>query len=185
MSCVLSILLVATIPLRNPFWPVGYHGEMEPIVDSVTVQSATEGTAEEEKQTSAAEAAAAIAAAAAAARDEDESVEMERRWVRARKSLRIGGTMKVGGTAGARQAVSINGNIYADNDLISVNHDGYRFTWRVQTLTNNKTLRLIRVRVRELEQGIKTVAQSDAINKVDQADAKSKAVPKEQKGKSK
>ena len=157
MTGLISILLVATIPLRNPFWPVGYHGEMEPIVDSITVQAPAEAPVEEEARTSAAEAAAAIAAAAAAAHEEDESVELERRWVRARKSLRLGGTMKVGGgEGGMRQAVSINGNVYGDGDLASVNHDGYRFTWRVQKLTNNKTLRLIRVRARELEQTLKT-----------------------------
>ncbi len=155
MTSLLSILLVATIPLRNPFWPVGYHGEMEPIVDTITVQSTTETASEEEAKTSAAEAAAAIAAAAAA-HEEDESVELERRWVRARKSLRLGGTMKVGGEAGMRQSVTINGNVYGDGDLVSINHDGYRFTWRVQKLTNNKTLRLIRVRARELEQPLKS-----------------------------
>ena len=159
MTSFMSILLLATIPLRNPFWPVGYHGELEPIVDSVEVKQAADGAAEEEKQKSAAEAAAEMVAAAqaAAAQEEDESVELSRRWVRARKSLRLGSTMKFGdGKGGLRQAVSINGNIYGDGDLVSVNHDGYRFTWRVQTLTNNKTLRLIRVRARELEQSIRT-----------------------------
>ncbi len=179
MTGLLSMLLVATIPLRNPFWPVGYHGEMEPIVDSITVQAPAEAPVEEAR-TSAAEAAAAIAAAAAAAaHEEDESVEMERRWVRARKSLRLGGTMKVGGgEGGARQAVSINGNVYGDGDLVSVNHDGYRFTWRVQKLTNNKTLRLIRVRVRELEQTLKTEVTIQPSEKTEAKDNKKKGISK-------
>ena len=30
----LPLLLAATIPLRNPFWPVGYHGSHEAISDA-------------------------------------------------------------------------------------------------------------------------------------------------------
>ncbi len=175
MNSVFSILLVASIPLRNPFWPVGYHGEMEPIVDTVAVQQTAETAVEEEKQTSAAEAAAALAAAAAAAaaQEEDESVELLRRWVRARKALKVGGAMKFGSEDGTRrQAVSINGNIYGDGDLVSINHDGYRFTWRVQGLTNNKTLRLIRVRARELEQGLKTGKANSTDDKAESKDKK-------------
>ena len=46
---------------------------------------------------------------------------------------------------------SLNGN----GDLISVNHEGHRFTWRVQGLTEGATLRLIRVRARDVDDDIK------------------------------
>ena len=84
---------------------------------------------------------------------------MERRWIRARKSLRIGGMMKSAGEKN-RQSISINGHIYGDGDLISVNFEGYRFTWRVKKLTENKTLQLVRIRARELEEETKTTKET-------------------------
>ena len=175
MSGLLSILLAATIPLRNPFWPVGYHGTLEPISDAANIHAVEQPTEEEETRTSAA--AAEALAAAAAAHDEDDAVEMERRWVRARKSLRVMGTMKVGGEVNPRQAVGINGNIYGDGDLVSINHDGYRFTWRVRALTKNKTLQLIRVRARELE--------LDLMPDLSKSNGKNESKEKDKKGKSK
>lgn len=148
MNAVLSMLLLASIPLRNPFWPVGYTGEREPIVDEprVRIAAAAEETAEEDTKTSVT--AEAIAAAEAEAADDSQG--MDRLWIRARKALKIGGTLKLGGDQG-RQAVAINGKIYSDGDLVSFNHDGYRFTWRIKKLTDNNTLKLMRVKARELE----------------------------------
>lgn len=140
----LPILLAATIPLRNPFWPVGFLGDREAIADAPRVKVAVEAPAHED-DTKTSVTAEAIAEAAQAA---DDAQATERRWIRARKSLRVGSVLTTSG-AGARQAVTINGGIYADGDLVSVNHDGYRFTWRVQGVTDNKTLRLVRVRLRE------------------------------------
>lgn len=138
----LPLLLAATIPLRNPFWPVGYHGSNEAISDAPRVRVAAPAH-EDDTRTSAAAAAAAAQSAADAPTD-------DRRWAKARKTLKIGGVLRVSG-ADARQAVAINGKIYADGDLVSVNHDGCRFTWRVQGVTDNKTLRLVRVRLRECD----------------------------------
>jgi len=148
MNALFSILLIATIPLRNPFWPIGYSGDREAIVDEPHVKvAATEQPTEEDTKTSVT--AEAIAAAAAAEADDGQSA--DRLWIKARKALRIGNTMKAGGPGG-RQAITINGKIYADGDLISFNHAGYRFTWRVKQLTDNNTLKLQRVRLRELEE---------------------------------
>ena len=148
MNLIIPIALLATIPLRNPFWPVGYTGEREPIVDEphVKVAAATDDTSEEDTKTSVT--AEAIAAAEADAADNGQG--LERLWVKARKALKIGSTLKIGGDGG-RQAVTINGKIYADGDLVSFNHNGYRFTWRVKQLTDNNTLKLIRIKARELE----------------------------------
>ena len=147
MSSLLSIALFATIPLRNPFWPVGYTGEREAIVDEprIKLAAAAEETAAEDTQTSVT--AEAIAAAEAEAADNGQG--LDRLWIKARKALKIGSTLKLGGNDG-RQAVTINGKIYGDGDLISFNHNGYRFTWRIRQLTDNNTLKLLRIRAREL-----------------------------------
>ena len=149
MSTIFLLLAAATIPIRNPFWPVGYRGKPEPISDEPRVRVTAEASAASEDDAKTSVNAETIAAAAAE-QDLDEEQVMNRRWIAARKSLRIGGTMKSSGDA-QRQSIAINGRIYGDGDLISVNHDGWRFTWRVKKLTENKTLQLVRVRARDLE----------------------------------
>ena len=75
-----------------------------------------------------------------------------RTWAEARKTLRISGTTTVTDDHGRkRQSVIINGLTYGNGDLISVNHEGHRFTWRVQGLTEGATLRLTRLRVKDIE----------------------------------
>ena len=160
---LLAAAMAATIPLRNPFWPIGYDGEREPISaeprfevsifyqnNGFTARSApTEEETLKDAETSVnPEAIAAAEAAEAASHDKGEG----RLWIAARKSLRIGGTLRVGSGTDSRQAVNINGNIYADGDLVSANVDGLRFTWRVKGLTETGTLRLQRIRMRELEE---------------------------------
>ena len=149
MNVLLATALLATIPLRNPFWPVGYTGEREPIVDEPRVKvavAAAEETAEEDTKTSV----TAEAIAEAAAQELEDGQGLDRLWIKARKQLKIGSTLKLGGD-GRHQAVTINGKIYAGGDLVSFNHNGYRFTWRVRELTDNNTLKLVRVKARELE----------------------------------
>ena len=149
MNALLATALLATIPLRNPFWPVGYMGEREPIVDEPRVKvavAAAEETAEEDTKTSV----TAEAIAEAAAQEQEDGQGLDRLWIKARKQLKIGSTLKLGGD-GRHQAVTINGKIYAGGDLVSFNHNGYRFTWRVRELTDNNTLKLVRVKARELE----------------------------------
>lgn len=149
MSPIITILAVATIPLRNPFWPVGYEGEREPITDipKVEVKTAAETATEEDTKTS-------VTAEAVAAFNEstDDQKYVSRLWIAARKALRIGGTMRTVDNDGCHQSVTINGKIYADGDLISFNHEGRRFTWRVKNLSEGGTLKLVRVRVREIEE---------------------------------
>ena len=79
-----------------------------------------------------------------------------RSWAEARKTLRISGTTTVTDAKGRkRHSVIINGLTYGDGDLISVNHEGHRFTWRVQGLTEGATLRLIRIRARDVDDDLK------------------------------
>ena len=150
MNIALTLMIAATIPLRNPFWPVGYHGEREPISEKprIQIKAPSENASEEDTKTSV----TAEAIAAAAEESADESQYTQRLWINARKSLKIGGTMRTQDEKGSHQSITINGRIYADGDLLSCNHDGRRFTWRVKNLTEGGTLKLVRIRVRDLEE---------------------------------
>ena len=141
MSCATAI--IAAMLLRNPFWPIGYEGEREEISAEPRVAVKAAAEAKEETQT---------ARAQQETRQLDMAREASRHWIAARKSLRIGGTVLARQPDGSmRSSVFINGRDYVDNDLVSANFEGHRFTWRVTGLTGSGTLKLQRVRVRPLE----------------------------------
>ena len=141
MSCATAI--IAAMLLRNPFWPIGYEGDREEISAEPRVAVKAAAEAKEETQT---------ARAQQETRQLDMAREASRNWIAARKSLRIGGTVLARQPDGSmRSSVFINGRDYVDNDLVSVNFEGHRFTWRVTGLTGSGTLKLQRVRVRPLE----------------------------------
>ena len=136
-------LIFAAMLLRNPFWPVGYEGEREEISAEARVTVKAAPDAKDEIQT-------------AKAQQETRQMIMERstsrNWAAARKSLRIGGTVLARQPDGTiKSSVFINGRDYVDNDLVSINFEGHRFTWRVTGLTGSGTLKLQRVRVLPLE----------------------------------
>ena len=138
-----STMILAAMLLRNPFWPSGYEGEREEISDKARIAVKAAAEAKEETQT-------------AKAQQEIRQIDMEREtsrnWIAARKSLKIGGTALAKQPDGSiRSSVFINGRDYIDDDLVSVNFEGNRFTWRVSGLTGGGTLKLKRVRVRPLE----------------------------------
>lgn len=135
-----AILLAATIAVRNPFWPIGYEGVREVIsAEPIAEVKGITATAEEDTAT------------AVMAAQSSQSVST-RHWVEARKGLRIGGTVVITDKDGKkRQCIMINGLAYGDGDLISVNHGGRRFTWRVQGLTNGATIKLKRVRAKRID----------------------------------
>ena len=145
---VIPLIVAATIPLRNPFWPVGYVGEREPITDKPKIEIKTTAETASDEDTKTSVTAEAIAAANETA---DDGQYTSRLWIAARKELKIGGTMRTKDENGSHQSVTINGRIYGDGDLISFNHEGKRFTWRVKNLTEGGTLKLVRVRVREIK----------------------------------
>lgn len=148
---VIPLIVAATIPLRNPFWPIGYVGEREPITDKPKIEIKTTAETASDEDTKTSVTAEAIAAAKEAADDQQYTSKL---WIAARKELKIGGTMRTKDENGGHQSVTINGRIYGDGDLISFNHDGRRFTWRVKGLTEGGTLKLIRVRVREIDDSV-------------------------------
>lgn len=116
MSALIPLMIAATIPLRNPFWPVGYIGEREPITDKPKIEIKTTSESTEEEDTKTSVTAEAIAAANEAADDQQFT---SRLWIAARKELKIGGTMRTMDDNGGHQSVTINGRIYGDGDLIS------------------------------------------------------------------
>ena len=137
-----AILVLAAIAVRNPFWPIGYEGVREVISAEPVVEIKTATTAEEDTAT---------AATAAMAAQSSQTIS-PRQWGEARKSLRIGGLVVVTENDGTkRQCVMINGLAYGDGDLISTNHNGRRFTWRVEGLTKGATIKLKRVRAKRID----------------------------------
>jgi len=132
-----ALLIIAAIAVRNPFWPIGYEGTREVISAEPAVDVRPAAAAAEDD----------TATAATAARSSQTI--SGRHWTEARKTLRIGGiAVATDADGGRRQCVMINGLAYGDGDLISVNHDNRRFTWRVQGLTDGATIKLVRVRAR-------------------------------------
>lgn len=148
MNLILPLFIAATIPLRNPFWPIGYIGEREAISDKpkIEVKTTAESANEEDTKT------AVNAESIAAAEEADDNQYGNRLWIQARKALKIGGTMRTKDKVGSHQSVMINGKIYADGDLISMNLDGKRYTWKVKNLTEGGTLKLQRIKCRDLEE---------------------------------
>ena len=140
-----AFLILSAIAVRNPFWPIGFEGTREEISAKPKIEIQTVTGADGE------ETATAATAAALAATSQQISA---RHWQEARKTLRISGTTVVTDqiTLRQKQSVSINGYTYGDGDLISINHDGHRFTWRIRGLTEGQTLKLERVRVKEIEE---------------------------------
>ena len=136
-------VLAASILLRNPCWPIGYEGEREVISAEprVTVKATPESKEEVETAKSEQE-----------SRQKSMERVTSRNWIAARKSLRIGGTVRAKQPDGStRSSVFFNGRDYADNDYVSANFEGHRFTWRVTGLTDSGTLKLQRIRVRPVE----------------------------------
>lgn len=132
--------MAAALLLRNPFWPIGYEGVREEISVEARVTARAEPERKDESQT---------------ARAQQESMaraietEASRDWAAAGKSLRIGGRILARRPDGTvKSAIFINGRDYADGDLLSVDFNGRRFTWRVSGLADGGTLRLKRIRAR-------------------------------------
>lgn len=157
MSVTIPITIAATILLRNPFWPVGYEGDREAISDEprleakVKAEAQAQAAADDDKKTSVTDEAIAEAEAEAELAN-NKAKKVDRLWINARKSLKIDGARMIakdGKTS--HQALIINGRVYADGDLISINVGERRYTWRVRALTESGTLKLQRIKFRDLE----------------------------------
>lgn len=153
----------ACVAVRNPFWPIGYTGELarisaevrpkpKPKPKSPKIEPRKDETASREG--TAGKDAAAKAAAKAARPREITSAD----WRTAQKALKFGNPALFKAEDGTvRSSININGNIYVDGDLMSFNHDGVRYTWRIQGLDGKENkLKLKRVQARLAEQPKKT-----------------------------
>lgn len=130
-----------TQPVRNPFWPIGYEGE-KTIISPNAVVARPEPVVVDP-----------ILAAASPENQNDANITTSHHWIQARKTLKIGGSVIAKEKNGkTRTCIVINSYPYADGDLISINHEERRFTWRVSGLSDDGVLRLERVRVRILEE---------------------------------
>jgi hypothetical protein len=137
MTAVIAI--AAAMAVRNPFWPIGYEGTREVISAEPKVELGGQ-SASSDDDTATAEMAARSSTAT-----------LPRHWTEARNSLSIGGTVIATEKDGtSRQCVMINGLAYDNGDLISANHNGRRFTWRVEGITKGATIKLKRIRARPL-----------------------------------
>jgi len=136
-----------TDPLRNPFWPTDFEyteKDLQPITTVPMVDINARPTESEDK--------AGVTGAAVAALARNTRVVSPRNWSEAAKKLHFRGKTSVVDvmTGVKRTAFFINGNTYGVGDLISVNHEGRRFTWRIRQRADTKTLRLEQVRVVDL-----------------------------------
>ena len=188
-TAVVADNVASTNGVRNPFWPMGYEGVRETISPNVRPKPKPDPTKAKKKTpppVTAAERArlaaekaaaekAAKEAAEKAAREKAEKeaaarAEAERKkreitgahWDAARAALKFGGRVKLR-EDDVRQTSSIviNGNVYADGDLVSMTHDSRRFTWRVEGLSDKNKLKLVRLRAKYLEQPGESGKKSD------------------------
>ena len=134
------------VPVRNPFWPIGYEGERAIITAEPRVKIALPAATGADDDTKTAVDVATVAAAAVA------GTATPQHWIAARKTLEVGSPMVVSGEGTPRRtSVMINGKAYADGDFVSVTHRGRRFTWKVVGLNDADVLKLVRVRVKKVE----------------------------------
>ena len=149
MNTLLLLFATATIPIRNPFWPLNPRGTPEIITDEPRVEiKAVEAETDDTRAAVNAESIAdANAANAAKAAEAAVGGDDERLWIAARKSLDITGAHMRGEK---HQSIVINGNIYADGDTLRAVHNGFEFFWRVRRVSEHGMLTLKRLTFREL-----------------------------------
>ena len=147
--------------VRNPFWPDGYEGvrevispEARVVKDAKTLEAEATAKKAEEERLAAEEARRAAELALEKARSvvapmqpQAPATSQDDAWVRARRLLRIGNPASVTDAAGhVRASVSINGEIYVENDQVSITQDGIRYIWRLRRVEGSKSITLVRVR---------------------------------------
>ena len=140
--------MVCTAALRNPFWAIGYEGELEAITDGSDEAASTAASAK-------AEAAAAERAAIRRSRggnDDDPRVQAER-WREAQELIRVGGvtTAFVGGDE--RRVVNINSRTYFKGDFVVVESKTHRFIWQIVNFDDIGAVSLSRIKYISLTDG--------------------------------
>ena len=151
---LLAAAMAATAPVRDPFWPVGFEGERHVI--SAEPRAVAEGKAATGEVRPPAPAGTNVVVVADAGEEwarraeaARRKLEMDRRWAAAVKQLSFGGAVKL--EKGA-SAVLVNGRARTAGDYVRVDHDGYRFIWRVARSATEQKLRLERVKAVGLDE---------------------------------
>lgn len=137
-----ALVLAAALAVRNPFWPIDYDGPLEAITDEPKVVVETTPANEGDDT-----ATAASAAAENARRSHGAEETLPRHWQKAARELR--NTTRTTITlpdGGKRLGFIINGRTYGVGDLVSLTHEGRRFTWRVLGRTESGGPKLKRVK---------------------------------------
>ena len=152
---LIAAAVAATEPVRDPFWPVGFEGERHvisaeprfaPAEESAAGKAVTNELAAVEKPVAAVDEAEVWARRAEEARLK---LEMDGRWNAAVKKLRFGGVVRM---SEGPQAVLINGKAHAEGDYVRLDHDGYRFIWRVARSATERKLKLDRAKAVRLDE---------------------------------
>ena len=122
------------MPVRNPFWPIGYEGERAVITAEPRVKVAIPSVSSvgDDTQTAADAVAMAVAATAETATPQH--------WAAARKTLAVGSPLVLAGPDGMRRS-----------SVMIVTHSGRRFTWKVIGLNDSDVLKLVRIRAKKVE----------------------------------
>ena len=152
---LLAAAMAATAPVRDPFWPVGYEGTRRAISAEPRFAASEEAKVEDAEVPEIPKTnvvASATDPAEEWARRAEEArlkLEMDNRWNKAVKELRFGGVVKM---RKGLSAVLINGKARAEGDYVRLDHEGYRFIWRVASSETERKLRLDRVKAVGLDE---------------------------------
>ena len=152
---LIAAAMAATVPVRDPFWPVGYEGTRRAISAEPRFAASEEPKREAVEVPEIPKTNVVVSAADPAeswARRAEEArlkLEMDNRWNTAVKELRFGGVVKM---RKGLSAVLINGKARAEGDYVRLDHEGYRFIWRVAGSETERKLRLDRVKAVGLDE---------------------------------
>ena len=116
---------------RDPFWPVGYSPAKEEPPKPKTVETAKPVVKETKPE------------------QPPPPPEPEPDWHAAMRLLRISGYAESGNT----RSCVINGRTVSEGEKISIVHDGFRYTWRLDRIAAQKSqMRFLRLSVTRLAQ---------------------------------
>ena len=155
---LIAAAVVATSPVRDPFWPVGYEGVRRVISaeprfvseePSVVADKDSSKAVPDKKTSMVATSADPAEEWARRAEEARLRLEMDRRWSAAVKELRFGGVVKM---QKGISAVLINGRAHAESDYVRLDHEGYRFIWKVARSATERQLKLDRVKAVGLDE---------------------------------
>ena len=120
------------VEFRDPFWPVGYSPAKEEPPPPPPKVEAPKPVEQEKKP-----------------EEPPPPPEPEPDWRAAMRLLRISGYAESGG----RRTCVINGRTVSETEKISIVHDGFRYTWRLDVIAPQKSqMRFSRVSVTRLAQ---------------------------------